>query len=280
MNPERRAHATLMKREQAALMERVMVRVRRLWFGSQEVSLHHATLLVESGGELLLCVDTDSASADELVTRAAESGAYMAVTGFSRPGDLGARLRKVGFTVVQRHGTYILDEGAYDAALPQNVSDLQSSGVFSFLHRRRQAVVTVRSVGEEELPAWNGVCWRAFGRRGSEADSLLEKQHAFLAMGDTADWYLAYLGERPVGTAICYQECEAAQVLAVGTLPECRRRGVATALLQRLIHDWRQRNHGFLFLDTAPEGAAAQLYHRLGFRYAYLREIYAPRFVR
>jgi len=95
-------------------------------------------------------------------------------------------------------------------------------------------------------------------------------------MGGRALWYLARLGQVPVGTAILYLGEQAAQILAVGTRPGYRRRGVATALVRRAIADFRARGRGVLFLDTWPGSGAERLYLRLGFQRAYIRTMYAP----
>jgi GNAT superfamily N-acetyltransferase len=150
-------------------------------------------------------------------------------------------------------------------------------GFFGLLGRRQKVpAITVRQIGADELPTWNGVCWRAFGGRGSESDALREKRQAFRSMGASARWYLATADGRPAGTAILHQTPELGQVLAVGTDPGARGRGVATAVMRSLLHDWQQEGSGFLFLDTTPGSPAEQLYLRLGFRAAYVREVYAP----
>ena len=144
------------------------------------------------------------------------------------------------------------------------------------LRCRAPLPVRVEQITEQELPAWNQVCWRAFDSRGSLEHSLKEKLAAFRSMGAAANWYLARAGEEPAGTAILYQAEDAAQVLAVGTLPAYRDRGIASALVRRIIADWQAGGSGLLFLDTAPGSAAERLYQRLGFRQAYRREIYGP----
>lgn len=262
--------------QRARVMEELMLDVRRDWFGARVVPLGHAIAVTEAGGEMVMCVNEDGPGADRLIAEAARRGAYVVATDYSRPPDLGARLRLAGFSPVQRNATYVLDQTAYAEGLPAEQPEVRRSGLLQLLRRRERPAVSVQIIDENDLRAWNGVCWRAFGARYTEAASLLDKQAAFHNMGGAARWYLATVAGRPAGTAIVYQGDEAAQVLAVGTLPSLQGRGVATAVMRRLLTDWLQDGHGFLFLDTTPGSGAERLYLKLGFMPAYLREVYAP----
>lgn len=276
MQPSRR-HTPAGQSERAVIMEDVIMAVRRLWFGAQVVPLGRAVGVVEFGGEMVMHVEEDGPGADRLVAAAAGRGAYVVVTPHSRPADLGARLRLAGFTVVQSHATYLYDQtAAVTAATTAPPEGGRRSGLLSLLLKRPAASVEIRQITAAELPQWNAVCWRAFGSRFSEAASLVDKQTAFQNMGASARWYLAAVGGRPVGTAILYQDAQAAQILAVGTLPAFQGRGVASAMVRRLIGDWERFGQGFLFLDTNPGSPAERLYLKLGFVKSYLREVYAP----
>ncbi len=246
-----------------------MLEVRRHWFGAYEVERRGALSVMEPGGELLMLVDHEGPQADRLIEEAADRGAYVVVTDHSRPTDLAARLGREGYRLVQRHGTYIFTGPVPSVPTPRR-------GLLSLLRLKEPLPVTVREITEADLPAWNEVCWWAFGPRGTQEASLVEKQRAFASMGDLGRWYLAYVGGRPVGTACLFQGHEAAQVLAVGTLPAYRGRGVARAVMDRLVRDWEERGSGLLFLDTKPGSDAERLYLRMGFEHAYLRDLYAP----
>jgi GNAT superfamily N-acetyltransferase len=267
-------------REQAQIMEQVILLVRRLWFGARECPAGCATLVVEAGGEMLMCIDGDGPAGNELMIEAARRSAYVVTTSFTRPPDLAARLRQAGFRCAQTHGTFLLDEAAHRASLAPSAVTPQTAapkrGLFGLFHRPGPVEVVVRQIREDELPIWNAVCWRAFGGHTSELYSLREKQQAFRNMGDTARWYLATVDGRPAGTAILFQGPAAAQVLAVGTLPSLRGRGVAGAVMRHLIREWQAIGHGFLFLDTTPGSDAERLYRKLGFTSAYVREVYSP----
>ncbi|HYG57379.1 MAG TPA: GNAT family N-acetyltransferase [Symbiobacteriaceae bacterium] len=266
-------------RERAMIMERVIMAVRRLWFRAELIPRGCATAVVEEGGELLMCIDDDGDRLTDLLPRAARRGALVMATSLSRPEDLSDRLIRAGFAPGQQQGAYVLDVDAYRSYKPPVPRAAgKGQGLWGYLRRPApfQVEVEVEAIGEADLPGWNHVCWRAFDPRMSETASLREKQHAFRTMGSRARWYMATAGGRPVGTAILYQEREAAQVLAVGTLPGYRGRGVATAVMRQLIGDWLQNPEGFLFLDTTMGSAAERLYLGMGFRLVYTRQLFAP----
>jgi len=275
MQPSRARQERQSRHEQALAMERVIMSVRRLWFGAELQPRGCATAVMEHGSELLMCVDGEGEQVEELLACGARLGSFVVSTSLSHPSDLPLRLRQAGFTTVQRQAAYTLDIAAYQAMRRKGAEPTRSRGLFGFLLRPARVEPEVHLIGENDLPSWNGVCWRAFGSKGTEAASLREKVQAFRAMGTAAWWYLATIGGRPAGTAILYQEGDVAQVLAVGTHPSFQSRGVASAIMHRVIRDWQGRG-GFLFLDTAPGSVAERLYVKLGFRQAYLREIWAP----
>lgn len=259
----------------ARIMEEVFLSVRRHWFGARTVPLECATSVLEPGGELIQSVDGTVAQAEGLIAGAQARQAFVVVTDHSRPSDLAARLRVAGFRTAQRQVTYILDEAAHAQALTAGERRPVRRGLMALLRNRSSRPVRVEQVTERELPEWNWVCWKAFESRSSLEHSLREKQTAFRSMGDAARWYLARVGDEPVGTAMIYQAPGAAQLLAVGTLPAHRERGIASTLVRRIVRDWQADGFGFLFLDTAPGSSAERLYQRLGFQEAYRRDIYA-----
>lgn len=253
-------------------MERVIVDVRRHWFGAQAEPLEYATRLLEPSGEMLVAVDAAPSHVGVLVSDALRRGTYVSTTNFSRPRDLGALLRQRGFRQIQRQGAYI-----YNPSLRQPVQPHpERRGLFSLLRRRPPAEVTIQLIGAAEMREWNEVCCRAFGTKIPPAAALADKLRAFESMGSDAVWYLARQDGRAVGTACLYRGRHAAQVLAVGTVPAVRGQGVATALMVRLLADWEAAGEGFLFLDTTPGSPAERIYRRLGFHQAYLRDLYAP----
>lgn len=280
MQPQQLATEPLCDRARAQIMEQVILDVRRHWFGAVVQQMGNAVSAVESGGQMVMLTESTVEEAEEILDWAAESGVYVIETGFTRPPDLAFRLKRRGFRLIQRHGEYLFTPaaGAPGSGQPPRPGrhDWARQGLLAVLLRREPVEPAIEVIDEARLADWNSVCWRAFGGRISEAESLAEKRASFSNMGPNGHWYLAQVNGRPVGTAILYQGEEAAQVLAVGTLPAYRGRGIATAVMRRIIRDWQTTGKGFLFLDAAPGSSAERLYLGLGFQKAYLRCVYAP----
>jgi ribosomal protein S18 acetylase RimI-like enzyme len=76
--------------------------------------------------------------------------------------------------------------------------------------------------------------------------------------------YAARVDGRPVATAIAFDHDGDCGVYNVGTLPEARRRGLATALTACVLHDAKARGCTTASLQATP--MAESLYASLGFR--------------
>lgn len=244
-----------------ARMEAVFQAVREAWFGARPHPVPGALLLEEPRGELLMHVAATPAQAERLIQLAIARRAFMLCTELSQPTDLRERLRQHGFRLYHVGQTFLYAQASESrAAAPV----------------RPNVAVRIETIPRTLLPVWSEVCRRAFGQRVDAATALAEKESAWAGMGDQARWYLAWSDGIPVATAILLQLEQAAQILAVGTLPGMRGRGIASALMRRLIRDWQAERQGFLFLDTEPEGDAARLYQGLGFVPGYRRELWIP----
>jgi GNAT superfamily N-acetyltransferase len=86
--------------------------------------------------------------------------------------------------------------------------------------------------------------------------------------------YAARLAGRPVATAIAFDHDGDCGVYNVGTLPEARRRGLATALTAYVLHDAKARGCTTASLQATP--MAESLYASLGFRDLGRIHEYAP----
>lgn len=262
---------------EAHVMESVLLSMRQIWFGASVTPLHGGLLVSEPEGQLITMIRADATQVSRLLTEARARRAYVVATPYSLPGDLLIRLRRAGFQVIQKQGTYI-----YEGALLSDTDLIPGPpgsrrGLLRWLPPKKPLPISIDPIDGAGLESWNRVCWQAFSPRGvSEAQSLAEKRRAFRTMGPHANWYLASCEGRPVGTAILYQGEQAAQILAVGTLAGFRGRGIATAMVRRAIYDWQRGGWGFLFLDTLPGGPAERLYLSFGFRQAYVRRVFAP----
>ncbi len=71
----------------------------------------------------------------------------------------------------------------------------------------------------------------------------------------------------PVGFALCRRVVDEMEILTLGVMPDARRQGIATRLLQSVLEGAREANLRRVFLEVAvTNGAALRLYERAGFR--------------
>jgi GNAT superfamily N-acetyltransferase len=261
-------------------MEHSIAEIRQRWFEARLEPLPVGTLIREREGDLLVWGEAERQQVETWLGWARRRRAYIVETGLSRPHDLGAYLVRSGFREVQRQGAYLYSgaPAGRPAPIPPDPQPLRGRGLLEWLRPKRPpARVEVREVSERDLPVWNRVCWHAFAPRTMDEErSLREKQRAFGNLQGCSHWYLAWVDGEPVGTAILYEGSTAGQILAVGTLPHARRRGVARHLVRHAIAVHTAAHATPLFLDTQPGSGAERLYLSLGFTPAYTRRTFAP----
>jgi GNAT superfamily N-acetyltransferase len=78
--------------------------------------------------------------------------------------------------------------------------------------------------------------------------------------------YLAYVGERPVGTCLLSSLGRIGGIFNVGTLKEYRRLGIGTALTLRALKDSFDEGNDLHILETEKGGNAEHLYRKIGFK--------------
>ena len=82
----------------------------------------------------------------------------------------------------------------------------------------------------------------------------------------------------PVGFALALALGEEAEIVSLGVLPEHRRRGIGSALLDAICGEARSRGTARVVLEMASDNeAASELYARRGFRVVGLRRNYDRR---
>ena len=78
--------------------------------------------------------------------------------------------------------------------------------------------------------------------------------------------FLAWRGDIPVGFALARDLGGEGEILSLGVLPDCRRRGIGWALLRAVIDEAARRELPSIVLEVADDNAAARgLYARAGF---------------
>jgi ribosomal protein S18 acetylase RimI-like enzyme len=106
-------------------------------------------------------------------------------------------------------------------------------------------------------------------RQLREADRLM-------ADAGNARHFAAVVDGIPVSSTDLYSDGRTAQIEDVGTLPDHRGQGHASAVVMRALEEARAMGHEFVFLSADARNWPKELYRRLGFdgvgeKYAYLR---------
>ncbi|MFL0248098.1 GNAT family N-acetyltransferase [Candidatus Clostridium stratigraminis] len=83
---------------------------------------------------------------------------------------------------------------------------------------------------------------------------------------NTQNFYVAYENGKPIGVTLCIYHENIAGIYAVATLPEHRRNGVSTTLIQRAVDDSISNNIDTIILQTSTESYAHNFYRKLGFK--------------
>ena len=77
---------------------------------------------------------------------------------------------------------------------------------------------------------------------------------------------MGWIQDHPVGFALALALGEEAEILSLGVVPDCRRAGMATALLVSICSDARQRGVEHIVIEVAVDNEAARaLYAVRGF---------------
>jgi ribosomal protein S18 acetylase RimI-like enzyme len=85
-------------------------------------------------------------------------------------------------------------------------------------------------------------------------------------------YFLGLLGNKPVATAALFEGKEAAGIYWVGTLPEARKRGIASAMTRHVLLKAKTYEYEIAVLNASVQGHS--IYQRIGFTDYYTTSIY------
>jgi ribosomal protein S18 acetylase RimI-like enzyme len=159
--------------------------------------------------------------------------------------------------------------------------------VFLFMASSREPdrVIDTREVVEVEREALRPIREAILGEWLGDLDEevmrqLGESDRRFAAAGNARHFAVLVDGE-PVSSTDLFSDGRTAQIEDVGTLPEHRGAGHASAVVMRALKEARAAGHDFIFLVADARDWPKEMYRRLGFdpvgeRYAFLLSENAP----
>jgi ribosomal protein S18 acetylase RimI-like enzyme len=159
--------------------------------------------------------------------------------------------------------------------------------VFLFMVPRREpnrAVDTsgVVEIGREELrPIREAILGEWLGDLNGEVMRQIgESDRRFAEAGNARHFAVVVDGE-PVSSTDLFSDGRTAQIEDVGTLPDHRGAGHASAVVMKALEEARAMGHEFIFLVADARDWPKEMYRRLGFdgvgeKYAFLLSDHAP----
>jgi GNAT superfamily N-acetyltransferase len=128
--------------------------------------------------------------------------------------------------------------------------------------------VDVVSSDANLLDVWTDVNMKGFGIPVVLGDAFLD-MFGKASQYKGAKSYLGYFQGKPAGVCGLVSFNDVGGIFSVGTAPEYRRKGVATALMRKAIADSLSIGNSLLYLITTKGSDAERLYGSLGFQVAY-----------
>ena len=162
---------------------------------------------------------------------------------------IGAALRRRGVTPVVGNTLLMRREAQSETdPAPQSEAELQIE-------------IVPNETGAGEAREWIATVERGFGEDDPYWHGIIEREARYSA----CRLYLATWSGRNAGACDLFVLGEWARLDSVGTLPEFRRRGVASALVRRAIADAENGGVRVLYLFTEAGSDAERLYRKCGF---------------
>jgi len=124
------------------------------------------------------------------------------------------------------------------------------------------------------LDVWTDVSMKGFGSPAVLRDAILDMYGKVFHYKGTKP-FLAYFQDKPAGVCQLVSFNKVGGIFTMATVPEYRRKGVASTLLRRAIADSFRIGNNLLYLTTTKGSNAERLYTNHGFQVAYTNRRYA-----
>lgn len=242
-----------------ATFEKLWIRFRASWCDSHDLggatAFSHEDVKVAMLHRVVQ-IDVPDTKVDSMIDRALahfrerDFDCAFTLSPLDRPADLAKRLKRRGFTFELLAVAMRCDRG---------VGPFVSESI------------EVEELDPRRYGVWADTMCRSFdfpdgvGALGREVLDIPEVR-----------LYLAYVDREPAGTALLYSGYGLGCVDFIGTLPQYRRRGVASAVTARAVVDSHSMGNRWTGLEVAAGSGAERVYKKIGFRPVHNR----PRYVR
>jgi ribosomal protein S18 acetylase RimI-like enzyme len=127
---------------------------------------------------------------------------------------------------------------------------------------------TIKRRDQATADAFNTILGRGFG-----LDRETEQGYGALQNNSSAESYLIYTDDVPVGTGTLFITDNVGLILNITVLPEYQKKGFGSAITQFLMHRAYELNLEKVILNANP--GAISVYQKLGFKHLYDLYIYA-----
>jgi predicted GNAT family acetyltransferase len=195
-----------------------------------------------------LRVDTPTATADEIAAEADRLQTGLHHRRVSIEGESAGQALEPGFTELGwKPDVFLFMVPRRDPHRP-----VDTNGVIEV--EREQ----LRPIREAILGEWLGDV------EDEVMDQLAESDRLFAAAGN-ARHFAVHVDSTPVSSTDLYSDGRVAQIEDVGTLPEHRGAGHASAVVMKALEEARAMGHEFIFLVADARDWPKEMYRRLGF---------------
>ena len=247
-----------MSNELMTTFEKLWVALRASWCDNHD--LNGALAVSHDCGAMdffhrVVQVNVDDTQVDRLIDDALrlfqekKYDCMFTLSPLDRPAALGERLGKRGFTEGMLASAMVYDP----PTAPPPVETV--------------AEINVSPDGEYDL--WTDVMCRGFGH----SQTMGEIGRDVLIVPEVRR-YLARVNGDSAGTMLIYSQFGMGYIDHVATLPEHRRKGIASAMIARAVADSQAMGNRWTTLETTTGSDAERVYQRQGFRIAYHRRRY------
>ncbi|NWG11030.1 GNAT family N-acetyltransferase [Candidatus Bathyarchaeota archaeon] len=141
------------------------------------------------------------------------------------------------------------------------------------VNARLSSDVHVTEIDGRQLDVWTKVLMRGYSLP-ENFQGIVQEMFTKVSRHNGSRFYQAYFQEKPVGSCLLYAFNDVATIYTVATVPEHSKKGVATALINRVIVDSSKAGCSMLYLLAGKGSDAERLYGKLGFKGVFSRKLY------